>query len=97
MRVARPNKIEQNGYRLKPWTYPDRWPVSLLETPRVDHQRSDTMYSRTLFPGIRTNVVRLLHTENVALLVVRLYTKSEERARLYHWFMPSKRSLSDVR
>ena len=63
---------------------------------RVDHQRSDTMYFRTLFRGIRTNVVRLLHTENVALLVVRLYTKSEERARLYHWFMPSKRSLSDV-
>ena len=63
---------------------------------RVVHQRSDTMYSRTLFPGIRTNVVRLLHAENVALLVVRLYTKSEERARLYHWFMPSKRSLSDV-
>ena len=63
---------------------------------RVDHQRSDTMYSRTLFPSIRTNVVRLLHTENVALLVIRQYTKSEERARLYHWFMPSKRSLSDV-
>ena len=39
---------------------------------RVTHQRSDTMYSRTVFPG-----VRLLHTENVALLVVRLYTKSE--------------------
>ena len=36
---------------------------------RVDHQRSDTMHSRTLFPGIRTNVVRLLHTENVAVLV----------------------------
>ena len=59
---------------------------------RVDHQRSDTMHSRTLFPGIRTNVVHLLHTENV----VRLHTKSEELARLYHWFMPSKRSLSDV-
>ena len=63
---------------------------------RVVHQRSDTMYSRTLFPGIRNNVVRLLHTENVAHLVVKLYTKSEELARLYHWFMPSKRSLSDV-
>ena len=45
------------------------------------------MYSRTLFSGIRTNVDRLLHTENVPLLVVRLYTKSEERARLYHWFI----------
>ena len=68
-----------------------------LQRPtRVVHQRSDTMYSQTLFPGIRTNVVRLLHTENVVLLVVRLYTKSEEWARLYHWFMPSKRSLSDV-
>ena len=54
------------------------------------------MYSRTVFPGVRTNVVRLLHTENVALLVVRLYTKFEELARLYHWFMLSKRSLSDV-
>ena len=54
------------------------------------------MYSQTLFPGIRTNVVRLLHAENVALLVVRLYTKSEKLARLYHWFMPLKRSLSDV-
>ena len=53
------------------------------------------MYSRTVFPGVRTNVVRLLHTENVALLVVRLYTKSKELARLYHWFMLSKRSLSD--
>ena len=63
---------------------------------RVTHQRSDTMYSRTGFPGVRTNVARLLHTENVALLVVRLYTKSEELARLYHWFMLSKRSLSDV-
>ena len=63
---------------------------------RVTHQRSDTMYSRTVFPGVRTNVVHLLHTENVALLVVRLYTKSEELARLYHWFMLSKRSLSDV-
>ena len=31
---------------------------------RVVHQRSHTMFSRTLFPGIRTNVVRLLHTEN---------------------------------
>ena len=40
------------------------------ECHRVDHQRSDAMYSRTLFPGIRTNVVCLLHTENVALLVV---------------------------
>ena len=68
----------------------------VVECSRVDHQRSDTMYSRTPFPGIRTNVVRLLHAENVALLVVRLYTKSEELARLYHWFMPSKRSLSDV-
>ena len=70
--------------------------VVALKDDRVDHQRSDIMYSRTLFPGIRTNVVYLLHTKNVALLVVRLYTKSEERARLYHWFMPSKRSLSDV-
>ena len=60
------------------------------------HQRSDTMYSQTPFPGMRTNVVRLLHTENVALLVFRLYTKSEELARLYRWFMPSKRLLSDV-
>ena len=63
---------------------------------RVIHQRLDTMYSRTLFPGIRTNFVRLLHTENVALLVVKLYNKSEELVRLYDWFMPSKRSLSDV-
>ena len=64
--------------------------------PRVTHQRSDTMYSRTVFPGVRTNVVRLLHTENLAHLVVRLYTKSKELARLYHWFMLSKRSMSDV-
>ena len=63
---------------------------------RVVHRRSDIMYSQTLFPGIRTNVIRLLHAENVALLVVRLYTKSEELVRLYHGFMPSKRSLSDV-
>ena len=54
------------------------------------------MYSWTVFRGVRTNVVRLLHTENVTLLVARLYTKSEELARLYHWFMLSKRSLSDV-
>ena len=47
---------------------------------RVVHQRSDTMYSRTVFPGVRTND-RLMHTENVALLVVKLYTKSEEVAR----------------
>ena len=38
----------------------------IFQIARVVHQRSDTMYSRTLFPGIRTNVVRLLHTENVA-------------------------------
>ena len=72
------------------------WSVLAATQARVTHQRSDTMYSRTVFPGVRTNAVRLLHTENVALLVVRLYTKSEELARLYHWFMPSKRSLSDV-
>ena len=41
-------------------------------------------------------VVRFLHTKNVVLLVVRQYTKSEELARLYHWFRPSKRSLFDV-
>ena len=69
---------------------------NIYEHTRVTHQRSDTMYSRTVFPGVRTNVVRLLHTENIALLVLRLYTKSEELARLYQWFMPSKRSLSDV-
>ena len=27
---------------------------------RVAHQRSDTMYSRTVFPGVRNSVVRLL-------------------------------------
>ena len=63
---------------------------------RVVHQRSDNMYSRTVFLGVRTNVVGLLHDKNVALLVVRLYTKSEELARLYDWFMPSKRTPSDV-
>ena len=34
--------------------------------------------------------------ENVALLVVSVYTESEELVRLYHWFLMSKRSLSDV-
>ena len=63
---------------------------------RVVYQRLDTMYSRTVFLDIRTNVVRLLHTENVALLVLRLFTKSKELACLYYWFMPSKRSLSNV-
>ena len=51
---------------------------------RVVHQRSDTMYSRTVLPGVRTIIVLLLHAKYVALLVVRLYTKSEELARLYH-------------
>ena len=27
---------------------------------RVTHQRSDTMYSRTVFPGVQNSVVRLL-------------------------------------
>ena len=63
---------------------------------RVTHQRSDTMYSRTVFPGVQNSVVRLLLVENVALLVVSVYTESEELVRLYHWFMLSKRSLSDV-
>ena len=76
--------------------YKELHDISTEVTNRVVHQRSDTMYSRTVFPGVRNSVVRLLHAENVALLVVRLYTKSEELARLYHWFMPSKRSLSDV-
>ena len=31
-----------------------------LYPPRVAHQRSDTMYSRTVFPGVRNSVVRLL-------------------------------------
>ena len=63
---------------------------------RVTHQRSDTMYSRTVFPGVQNSVVRLLLVENVALLVVSVYTESEELVCLYHWFMLSKRSLSDV-
>ena len=57
--------------------------VAAAHDARVVHQRSDTMYSRTLFPGIRTNVVRLLHSDNVALLVVILYTKSEELSLVY--------------
>ena len=68
----------------------------LLVCGRVTHQRSDTMYSRTVFPGVQNSVVRLLLVENVGLLVVSVYTESEELVRLYHWFMLSKRSLSDV-
>ena len=70
--------------------------VTLRKLARVTHQRSDTMYSRTVFPGVQNSVVRLLLVENVALLVVSLYTESEELVRLYHWFMQSIRSLSDV-
>ena len=72
------------------------WEVDYKYVARVTHQRSDTMYSRTVFPGVRNSVVRLLQVENVALLAVSVYTESEELVRLYHWFMLSKRSLSDI-
>ena len=45
-------------------------------TRRVTHQRLDTMYSQTVFPGVQNSVVRLLYVENVALLVVSVYTES---------------------
>ena len=72
------------------------WKILIFMPPRVTHQRSDTMYSRTVFPGVQNSVVGLLLVENVVLLVVSVYTESEELVRFYHWFMLSKRSLSDV-
>ena len=41
-------------------------------------------------------VVGVIGVVVVALLVVSVYTESEELVRLYHWFMLSKRSLSDI-